>query len=83
MKQNYLITLLVMGSQSPQYVDAIKMYEEGIFDRYMAKISEKERAEAEFDMFHSKNLAKAEQQAAIIASGQVDQSLVGSPTVED
>jgi hypothetical protein len=29
------------------------------------------------------NLAKAEQQAAIIASGQVDQSLVGNPTTED
>ena len=49
----------------------------------MAKVTERERAEAEFDAFHSKNLAKAEQQAAVIASGQVDQNLVGSPSVED
>lgn len=52
MKQNYLITLLVMGSHTPQYAEAIKMHEEGIFDRYMAKVSEKERADAEFDLFH-------------------------------
>ena len=83
MKRSYLITLLIMGSQSSQYAEALKMHEEGIFDRYMAKVSEKERVEAEFDIFHQKNLAKAEQQAAIIASGQVDQNLVGSPTVDD
>lgn len=39
------------------------------------KLTEKERNEKKFELNHQKNMLKATKQAAIIASGQVDESL--------
>ena len=65
----------------PPYAHAGKV--EGIFDRFVKKLDEKERAEAEFDVQHMKNQALAERQAELIAAGQVDQNLVGGATIDD
>ena len=56
----------------------------GIFDRVVSKMQEKETALAEAEALHSINVVKAEKQAALIAQGQVDQSLIKAPpTVDD
>jgi hypothetical protein len=53
-----LLALLVLCISDPQYAKAVEV--EGIFDRFVKKIDEKERMEAEFDVQHDKNLALAE-----------------------
>jgi len=59
MKQ-YLVALLVLGISSSQYVQALKAHEQGIFDKMVVKLTEKDRMAAEFEVEHAKNLAKAE-----------------------
>lgn len=49
--------------------------QKGIFDAMEQKLTEKERNAAEFEYKHAKNMIKANNQAAIIASGQVDESI--------
>jgi hypothetical protein len=53
-----LLALLVLAISDAQYAKAVKV--EGIFDRFVKKIDEKERMEAEFDVQHVKNEALAE-----------------------
>ena len=47
------------------------------------KIGEKEEAMAEFQVTHSKNLIKAQQQAALIAAGQIDSSIDGQGSIDE
>lgn len=56
---------------------------EGIFDRLEKKMGEKERALAEFQVSHSKNLIKAQQQAALIAAGQMEAPEGGPPNIDE
>ena len=76
-----LLALLSLSISDPSYATAVKV--EGIFDRYMKKIDEKQQLEAEFDVMHMKNEQLAEKQAALIAHGQVDQNVVGGATIDD
>lgn len=62
-----LLALLVLGISDPNYARAHRV--QGIFDRFVKKMDEKERIEAEFEVEHMKNQELAEKQAAIIAAG--------------
>ena len=57
-----LAALLVGSSQS------IQLENQGIFDRFVKKMSEKERAEQEAEAVHQANVSKAEAEAARIAA---------------
>lgn len=48
-----LLALLSLIISDASYATAVKV--EGIFDRYMKKIDEKQQLEAEFDVMHMKN----------------------------
>jgi hypothetical protein len=48
-----LLALLSLAINDPSYVSAIEV--EGIMDRFLKKVDEKERLEAEFDVQHMKN----------------------------
>ena len=76
-----LIALLALAIGDPQYAKAVKI--EGIFDRFVKKLGEKERMEAEFDVQHVRNEALAEKQAVLISIGQVDQNTVGAANIDD
>lgn len=76
-----LLALLALAINDPDYAQAGKV--EGIFDRFMKKVDEKERLEAEYDVQHMKNEQLAEKQAALIAAGEVDQNVVGGATIDD
>ena len=64
MKYNKLITLAVLVSSSQQ----IQVDNQGIFDRFVKKMSEKERAESEAEAIHQVNVSKAEAEAERIAA---------------
>jgi hypothetical protein len=53
-----LLALLTLAIVDPRYAQATKA--QGIFDRFMKKIDEKERMEAEFEVEHAKNEQLAE-----------------------
>jgi hypothetical protein len=76
-----LLALLVLAINDPSYAQATKV--EGIFDRFMKKVDEKEEAAAAFDVMHMKNELLAEKQAALISAGEVDQNVVGGATIDD
>ena len=48
-----LLALLALSINDAQYAEAHKV--QGIFDRFVKKIDEKERMEAEFEVEHMKN----------------------------
>jgi hypothetical protein len=48
-----LFALLVLAITDPQYAQAHRVA--GIFDRFVKKLDEKERMEAEFEVEHMKN----------------------------
>ena len=64
MKYNKLITLALLVSSTQQ----IQLENQGIFDRFVQKMSEKERAEAEAEAIHQVNVSKAEAEAERIAA---------------
>ena len=79
--KHQLLALLALAINDPHYAQAVE--QAGIFDRFMKKVDEKDRLEAEFEVEHSKNMLLAEKQAAIIAAGEVDQNMVGAATIDD
>ena len=73
-----------VNALSHQSMNQQSSQEQGIFDRLEKKINEKDQALAEAAQMHAENMAKAEQEAAIIAAGQVDPTLGGAPaTIDD
>ena len=64
MKYNKLIALALLTTSAQQ----IQLENHGIFDRFVKKMGEKEKAQQEADAIHEANVAKAEAEAARIAA---------------
>lgn len=56
---NKLLAPLLLLLSSKEAVSAIKVQQTGIFDKVVDKMNEKERALAQYQVEHQKNLLKA------------------------